>query len=79
VTGRRGSRRPDIDESAAPPIEPRPLIERLGLAAIAVLVTVVFGALGVAAFASNEVFLGVMGLTGALMTMWAAFGSLRRG
>ena len=55
------------------------MIERLGLAAIAVLVTVVFGALGVAAFASNEVFLGVMGLTGALMTMWAAFGSLRRG
>ena len=60
-------------------LEPRPMIERLGLAAIAVLVTVVFGALGVAAFASNEVFLGVMGLTGALMTMWAAFGSLRRG
>ena len=60
-------------------IEPRPMLERLGLAAIAILVTVVFGVLGVAAFASNEVFLGVMGLTGALMTMWAAFGSLRRG
>jgi hypothetical protein len=79
MTGGHGSHRPEAEDSAASPIEPRPLIERLGLAAIAVLVTLVFGALGVAAFASNEVFLGVMGLTGALMTMWAAFGSLRRG
>ncbi|HEY4228031.1 MAG TPA: hypothetical protein VGM49_06810 [Candidatus Limnocylindrales bacterium] len=59
--------------------EPRPIIERLGLAAIAVVVAILFGALGVAALASNEVFLGVMGLIGALMTVWAAAGSLRRG
>jgi hypothetical protein len=59
--------------------EPRPLVERLGLGLIAVVVTCLFGALGVAALASNEVFLGVMGLIGALMTMWAAAGSLRRG
>jgi succinate-acetate transporter protein len=55
------------------------MIERLGLGVIAVVVTVLFSALGVAALASNEVFLGVMGLIGALMTMWAAVGSLRRG
>ncbi len=59
--------------------EPRPLIERLGLAAIALVVTLVFGALGIAALGSNELFLGVMGLTGALMTVWAAATSLRRG
>ena len=55
------------------------MIERLGLGAIALVVTVLFGALGVAALASNEVFLGIMGLIGALMTVWAAVGSLRRG
>jgi LysE type translocator. len=59
--------------------EPRPLIERLGLAAIALVVTVLFGTIGVAALASNEWFLGVMGLIGALMTLWAGIGSLRRG
>ena len=79
MTGGHGRGDAGADDATAPPIEPRPLVERVGLAAIAVLVTLVFGALGVAAFASNEVFLGVMGLTGALMTMWAAFGSLRRG
>ena len=74
--GRRSSTRA-AEETDAP--EPRPLIERLGLGLIAVVVTVLFGALGVAALAGNEVFLGVMGLIGALMTMWAAAGSLRRG
>jgi hypothetical protein len=68
---------PAADRAA--PDEPRPMIERLGLGAIAVVVAVLFGALGVAALASNELFLGVMGLTGALMTMWAAIASVRRG
>jgi hypothetical protein len=77
--GHRPTRAPiPADESAAT-AEPRPLIERLGLGAIALVVTVLFGALGLAALASNEVFLGIMGLIGALMTVWAAVGSLRRG
>jgi len=59
--------------------EPRPLIERIGLGVIAIVVAVMFGALGVTALVGNELFLGVMGLIGALMTVWAAFGSLRRG
>jgi hypothetical protein len=58
---------------------PRPLIERLGLGAIALLLTGVFAALAVAALAGGEVFLGVMAGTGALMTLWAAASSLRRG
>ena len=59
--------------------ERRPMIERLGLGAIALVVTALFGAIGWAALASNELFLGVMGMIGALMTLWAAIGSLRRG
>ncbi|MEA2674855.1 MAG: hypothetical protein QOI92_2047 [Chloroflexota bacterium] len=77
--GRPNRARTVEDDPAAAASQPRPLIERLGLGAIALLVTVLFGALGVAALASNEVFLGIMGLIGALMTVWAAAGSLRRG
>jgi hypothetical protein len=57
----------------------RPLIERLGLGAIALLLAVVFGALAYAAIASGELFLGVMAGSGALMTVWAAASTLRRG
>ena len=57
----------------------RPLIERLGLGAIALLLAVVFGALAYAAIASGELFLGVMAGIGALMTVWAAASTLRRG
>ena len=59
--------------------EPRPMIERLGLGLIAIVVAVLFAALGIAALASSELFLGIMGLTGALMTLWAGAVSLRRG
>jgi hypothetical protein len=58
---------------------PRPLIERIALAGIAILVAGLFGGIGVAALAGGEVFLGVMGGIGALMTVWAAAGNLRRG
>lgn len=82
MTGNAGSdgpsRRPSADDGAAP-AEPRPLIERLGLGAIALVVAVLFAGVGVAALVSNELFLGVMGLIGALMTLWAAVASLRRG
>jgi hypothetical protein len=57
----------------------RPLVERLGLAAIAVVLAAVFGFVGVAAWTSGEVFLAVMAGIGALMTIWAAASTLRRG
>ena len=57
---------------------PRPLIERIGLGAIAIVIAIVFGGLAVGAFVSGEVFLGVMAGIGALMTIWAAGGTLRR-
>ena len=61
------------------PGQPRTRLERIALAAIALLVAAVFGGMGIAAFAGGEVFLGVMGGIGALMTVWAAASNLRRG
>ena len=68
------ARDPDLDATPA-----RTLLERVALGAIALLVAALFGAIGIAAFAGGEVFLGVMGGIGALMTVWAAAGNLRRG
>jgi len=70
--------RPDGDRGADP-APPRTLLERIALGGIALLVAAVFGGLGLAAFAGGEVFLGVMGGIGALMTVWAAASNLRRG
>ena len=67
--------RPD-DATAA---RPRTRLERLALAGIALVVAAVFGGMGIAALAGGEVFLGVMGGIGALMTIWAAASNLRRG
>lgn len=64
---------------APEPAPSRTILERIALAGIALLVAVVFGGIGVAAFAGGEVFLGVMGGIGALMTVWAAASNLRRG
>ena len=63
---------------AEPGGEPRPLIERIGLGLIAGVIAVVFGGLATAALLGGEVFLGVMAGIGALMTVWAAAGTLRR-
>lgn len=51
-------------------IAPRPLIERIGLAAIALVLAALFGAVAVAAWFGGEIFLAVMGATGCLMTLW---------
>jgi hypothetical protein len=59
--------------------DPRPLVERVGLGAIALVMAGLFGTLSFAALASGEVFVGVMAGIGALMTVWAAANSLRRG
>ena len=67
----------DPDDAHGPP--PRTLLERLALAGIALVVAALFGGIGVAALAGGEVFLGVMGGIGALMTVWAAASNLRRG
>lgn len=64
------------------PAEPsarRPLIERIGLAAIALLLGGLFGVVAVTAWVGGEVFLAVMGAIGCLMTLWVGALTLFRG
>ena len=64
------------DDAARPP---RPFIERIGLAIIAAILAVLFGAVAVAAWAGGELFLAVMGGIGCLMTAWVGGLTLIRG
>jgi hypothetical protein len=57
----------------------RPLIERLGLAVIALGLAALFAVVAVAAFAGGEPFLGVMGAIGMLMVLWVGALTLFRG
>lgn len=57
---------------------PRPLLERIGLAAVAVVFAAVFAGLALAAWSEGEVFLAVMAGIGALMTVWAAASTVLR-
>lgn len=66
---------PDTTEPAGP----RPWLERVGLALVAVAMAVVFGGMAAAAWIGGEVFLAAMAGIGALMTVWAAVANLRRG
>ena len=60
------------------PAPPRPFVERVGLAAIALVFAALFGGMGLAAWIGHEIFLAVMAWIGAVMTLWAAGSSLRR-
>ena len=62
-----------------PPPERRPVIERIGLAAIAAVLATLFGGVAVAAWAGGEPFLAVMGGIGCLMTAWVGGLTLFRG
>ncbi len=57
----------------------RPLIERIGMAFIAVVIATLFRGIAVAAWAGGEGFLAVMGAIGSVMTLWAASLTLIRG
>jgi hypothetical protein len=63
----------------AVPREPRPLIERIGLAAVAGVLATLFGAVAVVSWFGGEVFLAAMGAIGCLMTMWVGILTLVRG
>jgi hypothetical protein len=67
-----------VDESGAAR-EPRPMIERLGLAAIAALLAVLFGVVSAASWSGGEPFLAVMAGVGCLMTLWVGALTLLRG
>ena len=63
----------------APDPRPRPMIERIGMAAIALVVASLFAVVAVAAFAGGEPFLGVMGVMGCLMVLWVGGLTLFKG
>ena len=71
--------RDDPPDPAGPAREPRPLLERIGLAAIALLLAVMFGGVAVASWIGGEPFLAVMGAIGCLMTVWVGTLTLLRG
>jgi hypothetical protein len=62
-----------------PDRRPRPLIERLGMAVIAIVLGALFAVVAVAAFQGGEPFLGVMGAIGCLMVLWVGGLTLVRG
>lgn len=68
------SREPD--HGRAP--EPRPIIERIGLALIAAVLAVMFGGVAVAAWFGGEGFLAAMAGVGAGMTLWVGVLTLLR-
>jgi hypothetical protein len=62
-----------------PDRRPRPLIERIGMAAIALVLGTLFGGIALAAFVSGELFLATMGAVGCVMTFWVGGLTLFRG
>lgn len=69
---------------AAPPgsrigREPRPIIERIGLAGIAFVLALLFGGVAAASWVGGELFLAVMSGAGCLMTVWVGVLTLIRG
>jgi hypothetical protein len=65
--------------SGEPPREPRPLIERLGLAAVALVLGALFGGVAAASWIGGELFLAIMGAIGCAMTIWVGVVTLLRG
>ena len=79
MTGGQGGGERAGDRGADPKAGPRPMIERIGLGGIALVIAGLFGTVAAVTLTNGEIFLGVMAATGALMTMWAAVSTLRRG
>ena len=61
------------------PRERRPLIERIGMASIALILAIMFGGVAAAAWFGGEVFLGAMSAIGCVMTVWVGATTLLRG
>ena len=64
------------DETAR---ERRPMIERIGLAGIAIVLAALFGTVAATAWVGGEPFLAAMGAIGCLMTLWVGGITLFRG
>ena len=61
------------------PREPRPIIERIGLAAVALVLASLFGGVAAASWVGGELFLFAMAAAGCLMTLWVGLLTLIRG
>ena len=70
---------PRPDDAAPEARERRPMLERLGLAGIAVVMAILFGTVGVAAVLGGEYILGAMGFVGCMMTLVVGGITLLRG
>jgi hypothetical protein len=57
----------------------RPLVERIGMAAIAAVLAVLFGGVAALSLAAGEPFLAIMAGIGTLMTAWVGLLTLLRG
>ena len=55
------------------------MIERIGLAGIALVLAVLFGGVAAASWLGGELFLAAMGAVGCVMTAWVGFLTLIRG
>jgi len=66
-------------EPSGAPREPRPIIERIGLAAVALVLAGLFGGVAAASWVGGELFLAAMGAAGCLMTLWVGLLTLIRG
>ena len=60
----------DPRPAPTPEPRPRPLIERIGMAFIAVVLAALFAVVAVASFGGGEPFLGIMAAIGCLMVLW---------
>jgi hypothetical protein len=58
---------------------PRPWLERIGMAGIALVMSLLFGALALAALTGGEWILGAMSAAGALVTIAVGLSTLVRG
>ena len=73
-----GAQATDATE-AAEPRERRPMIERIGLAFVALVLAALFGVVSAASWVGGELFLAAMAGIGCLMTIWVGAVTLVRG
>lgn len=64
---------------ASPPLEPRPWLERIGMAAIAAVLGALLVVVAIAAFAGGELILAAMAASGAVLTIGIGLLTLLRG
>jgi hypothetical protein len=69
----------DPPSTTPDPPRPRPIIERIGMAFVAVVMAALFAVVALAAFTGGEPFLGAMGAIGCLMVLWVGGLTLFRG